>query len=311
MRPAALKEILAYGGRLGITETVVPPGASGTVRQLLRYPGEIAGSGLRPLPDSLLILPPSGQGALAGGWDRAHPPCCLRNISCLALPEQKITASLRQFAQRTMTPLFSSCYDDSLLHSRLLGLLREKAERRIMVHGVLVRVRGLGVLLQGESGVGKTACGLALMGNGNHWVADDAVVLEGRGDAVYGRGHIRTAGRIAVRGRGILRASELLGEERLLAESRLDVSIRLLRSEKNAPAITEGARRDLLGVSLPCGDVTADANPRRTAERVMACLSRLAAGLPGFRTAAEELQRQPANGGANGPECQRRWPVVL
>lgn len=269
MRPVTVKEILTYGERLGITGIVEPPGARGFVRYLLRYAGRESGHGMAPLPHSLLILPPpAAAGDYENGWNRPAPPSLFRNVSCMALAAQGITVFLRQFSERTETPIFSSCYDDSLLHSRLTGLLRERGERRITVHGVLVRVWGLGVLLLGESGIGKTACGLALMANGHRWVADDAVVLEGRGDAVYGRGHRRTGGRIAVRGRGVLRAADLLGTGCLLQETRVDVLVRLVRgSEKNA--VQKGdSFQEMVGVSLPCRDLAADIDPRRMAERV-------------------------------------------
>ena len=291
MRPVTVKEILTYGERLGITEIVEPPGVRGSVRHLLRYAGGESGHGMTPFRHSMLILPRNAaDGAYENGWNGSVPPSLFRNISCLALSAQRITVFLRQFSERTETPIFSSCYDDSLLHSRLTGLLRERGERQVMVHGVLVRVWGLGVLLLGESGIGKTACGLALMGKGNRWVADDAVVLEGRGDAVYGRGHQRTAGRIAVRGRGVLRAADLLGMGRLLQETRVDVLIRLVRgTERNA--VQEGESfQEMVGVSLRCRDLAADVDPRRMAERVTGYVRRLSVKQSGYAAAAEEQQ---------------------
>jgi HPr kinase/phosphorylase len=171
-----------------------------------------------------------------------------------------------------MRSVFATHYDHSLIHSRPAGSLRETGERRVMVHGVLVRVSGRGVLLMGESGIGKTGSGLSLMHSDNRWVADDAVVLEGKGDALYGRGHERTRDWIAVRGRGILRAEELLGGERLLGQTRVDVIIRLIR----ASGTDEDAGRDLFrefaGVSIPCRDLVVDVDPRRTAGLLLHCV---------------------------------------
>jgi HPr kinase/phosphorylase len=291
MRPITVKQILTYGERLGITEIVEPPGVRGSVRHLLRYVGGESGQDMTPFPHSMLILPSAAaEGAYENGWNGTAPPSPFRNISCLALSEQRITVFLRQFSEQTETPIFSSCYDDSLLHSRLTGLLRERGERQVMVHGVLVRVWGLGVLLMGESGIGKTACGLALMGKGHRWVADDAVVLEGRGDAVYGRGHQRTGGRIAVRGRGVLRAAALLGPGRLLHETRVDVLIRLVRgTERNGVQEVESFQ-EMVGVSLRCRDLSADVDPRRVAERVTGYVRRLSVKQSGYAEAAEEQQ---------------------
>jgi serine kinase of HPr protein (carbohydrate metabolism regulator) len=291
MRPVTVKEILTYGERLGITEIVEPHGARGSVHHLLRYTGVESGHGITPFPHSMLILPPAAaHEAYENGWNGSVPPLLFRNISCLALSAQRITVFLRQFSERTETPIFSSFYDDSLLHSRLTGLLRERGERQVMVHGVLVRVLGLGVLLLGESGIGKTACGLALMGKGNRWVADDAVILEGRGDAVFGRGHQRTAGWIAVRGRGILRAAELLGMGRLLQETRVDVLVRLVRgSERNAVQKGESFQ-NIVGVPLRRWDLAADDDPRRVVERVTGYVRRLSVNQSGYAAAGEAQQ---------------------
>ena len=54
----------------------------------------------------------------------------------------------------------------SLLKSRLIGLLREKGGRRIMCHGVLIQLSGQGILITGDSGIGKTACSLELASRG-------------------------------------------------------------------------------------------------------------------------------------------------
>ena len=115
------------------------------------------------------------------------------------------------------------------------------------------------------------------MEQGNRWVADDAVVLQGRGDVVYGRGHRRTAGWIAVRDRGVLRAADLLGTGRILQEIRVDALVRFVRGpepERDAAQESESFQR-MVGVSLPCRDLAADVDSRRAAERVTGYVQRL------------------------------------
>lgn len=275
MRPVTVKEILTYRERLGITEAVEPSGACGSVHHLLRHAGGEYGHGMTPFPHSMLILPPIVvEGAQENGWNGSLPPSLSRNITCLALSAQKIPVHLRLFSEWTGRPIFSSRYDDSLLHSRLTGLLRERGGRQVTLHGVLIRVCGLGVLLLGESGIGKTACGLALIDEGGHWVADDVVVLEGRGDAVYGRGHQRIRGRISVRGRGVLRTRDLLGTGRLLQETRVDTLIRLVRRSKRDEVQEKEYFQEIVRVFLPCRDFTTDSDPRRVAERVRGYIRR-------------------------------------
>jgi HPr kinase/phosphorylase len=279
MRPVTVKEVLACGARLGITQVAGPAGSSRPVKHVFRYPVEENGPIRKATPShAILLFPhaPAGRNFCNGKNGRLSR-VTFRNISCVAVSDQEISNDLQKYSEWTGTPVFASHYDHSLIHSRLIGLLREMGERKVMVHGVLVRVLGRGILLMGESGIGKTESGLSLMHSDNRWVADDAVVLEGKGDALYGRGHERTRDWIAVRGRGILRAEELLGGERLLGQTRVDVIIRLIR----ASGADEDAGRDLFrefaGVSIPCRDFVVDVDPRRTADLLIHCVRELLA----------------------------------
>jgi serine kinase of HPr protein (carbohydrate metabolism regulator) len=150
-----------------------------------------------------------------------------------------------------------------------------RATPPIVVHGVLVQVSGLGVLIMGDSGTGKTACGLELVGRGGLWVADDAVVLERRGGVLYGRGHERTKKWIAVRGRGILAARSLLRAETLLDETRVHLLIRLIRSSAEKGVVRNGETRSFLeiaGMTLSCRRVAAGGPSAKTADEVIGCV---------------------------------------
>lgn len=274
MRPVTVKELLARGERLGITHVAGPAGSSRPVKHVFRYPAEANGRIPKATPPhTILLFPPTAaKRNFFTGQNRRLSHVTFRNISCIAVSDRKIPNDLQGYSEWTGTPVFASRYDHSLIHSRLIGLLREMGERRVMVHGVLVRVLGRGVLLMGESGIGKTASALSLMHSGNRWVADDAVILEGRGDALYGRGHERTRDWIAVRGRGILRAEGLLGGERLLGQTRVDVIIRLIRASGRDEDAGRDVSREFAGVSIPCRDLATDVDPRRMADRLLNCV---------------------------------------
>jgi serine kinase of HPr protein (carbohydrate metabolism regulator) len=103
-------------------------------------------------------------------------------------------------------------------------------------------VSGVGVLMTGDSGIGKTDCGLDLVARGGLWIADDVVVLEARRGALYGRGHERTKGLIAIRGRGILEARSLLGTRALCDQTQVHVVIQFVRYLCRRVAIDGGSR---------------------------------------------------------------------
>jgi hypothetical protein len=274
MRPVTVQELLAHRARLGIIQVAGPAGSPETVKQVLPYPVDKDGRTSKATPPHAILLFPPGAAKrnLLNLQTRPITPAACRNIPCIAVSGRRIPADLRKYSESTGTPVFASCYDLSLIRSRLIGLLREIGERTVMVHGVFVRILGRGVLLMGESGIGKTTIGLSLMHSGNRWVADDAVILEGRGAALYGRGHERSRHWIAVRGRGILRAEELLGRERLLGQTRVDLVVRLIRASGKDDHDGADLFREFVGVSIPCRDLLTNADPRRTADRLLNCV---------------------------------------
>lgn len=274
MRPVTVKQVLTHGARLGITQVAGPAGSSMPVKHLLQCSLEPRGRNPKATPSHAVLLFPTAAAKrnFCKGQHRRLYHGIFRNISCIAISDQEIPHDLQEYSERTGTSVFASRYDPSLIHSRLTGLLREMGERRIMVHGVLIRVLGVGILLMGESGIGKTAAGLSLMQSGNRWVADDAVILEGKGDALYGRGHERTRDWIAVRGRGILRAEELLDGQRLLRQIRVDVIIRLIRAPRGGTDVGADSFCRFAGVSIPCRELVAGVAPPQMADRLLDCV---------------------------------------
>lgn len=113
------------------------------------------------------------------------------------------------------------------------------------IHGALVQVLGLGVLLVGRSGVGKSECALELVQRGHRLVADDVVRLrvdrEGGEERLVGHAPELIRHYMELRGVGLIRVPDLFGAESVLDESRVDLSCRL-------EPWREGARYDRIGL---------------------------------------------------------------
>lgn len=124
------------------------------------------------------------------------------------------------------------------------------------IHGSLVEVRGLGVLILGPSGVGKSECVIELVRRGQRLVADDVVRLRATPDGQHLIGwspeHIRHY--IEVRGLGLLCVADLFGKEATLDECEVAFVVRLAAS---SPGLAfdriglERQRESLLGVEVP------------------------------------------------------------
>ncbi len=128
------------------------------------------------------------------------------------------------------------------------------------IHGALVEVRGLGVLILGPSGVGKSECVIELVRRGQRLVADDVVRLRaipsakpgGKSLVGWSPEHIRHY--IEVRGLGLLCVADLFGREATLDECEVAFIVRLA---EHAPGSSfdriglERRRETLVGVEIP------------------------------------------------------------
>src|SRR6185503_9341884 len=96
-------------------------------------------------------------------------------LSCVVLTRDEPQKALVAAAEATGTPLFVSDNRSSRTINALHALLDERLAPQAKLHGVLVDVFGIGVLLLGKSGIGKSECALELVLRGHRLVADDVV----------------------------------------------------------------------------------------------------------------------------------------
>lgn len=121
-------------------------------------------------------------------------------------------------------------------------------------HGVLVEVLGVGILLLGPSGIGKSECALELVTRGHRMVADDVVKLERRGERLLGRAPKRIRHYTEIRGIGLLFLPDLYGPDAVREEGAVDVVVRLERWREGAEYERVGLERPseaFAGIELP------------------------------------------------------------
>jgi HPr kinase/phosphorylase len=103
-----------------------------------------------------------------------------------------------------------------------------EAPTEASLHGVLVDVSGIGVLLLGESGTGKSECALDLVTRGHRLVADDVVEIWREGThAIVGRGPARIRHHMEIRGLGIINVRDLFGIAAVRDRKRIELVIHL------------------------------------------------------------------------------------
>ncbi|HXF43745.1 MAG TPA: HPr(Ser) kinase/phosphatase [Pyrinomonadaceae bacterium] len=134
------------------------------------------------------------------------------NITCILVSAGRdINPRLLEFADTNRIPVLSTPLPSSEAIKACTQILEVALAPRATVHGVLINVYGIGVLLTGESGVGKSECALDLIGRGHRLIADDAVVFKKVGDKLIGEPSPVTRDHIEIRGLGIINVRELFG----------------------------------------------------------------------------------------------------
>ena len=179
-------------------------------------------------------------------------------LSCVVVTGETNQASqeIIACADATGAPLIGSGERSSVTISALHALLDERLAPRKRLHGVLIDVFGVGLLLMGPSGVGKSECALDLVMRGHRLVADDVVECDYRPPGmVFGCPAKLLRHHLEVRGLGILNIKDLFGVTAIRERKRIDVVVRLV---EEASAEIELDRMGLddrfhavLGVSIP------------------------------------------------------------
>lgn len=121
-------------------------------------------------------------------------------------------------------------------------LLERRLAPATSIHGVLMDVYGLGVLIAGESGVGKSETALELIQRGHRLVADDVVQIRRlHGDLLVGTSSEVLRHHMEIRGLGVIDVARLFGVRAILEEQQIDLLVRL-------EAWVEGVEYDRLGL---------------------------------------------------------------
>ncbi|WP_127836340.1 HPr(Ser) kinase/phosphatase [Clostridium prolinivorans] len=111
--------------------------------------------------------------------------------------------------------------------SKMTNYLDDKLAPETRMHGVLVDVYGIGILITGESGIGKSETALELIKRGHRLVADDAVDIKEIDGILKGRAPYITSGMMEVRGMGIIDVPALYGLSSVLTEKTINMVIYL------------------------------------------------------------------------------------
>ena len=155
---------------------------------------------------------------------------CSSGVSCLIVAKGlDLPPSLSDLCDLHSMPLLRSPEVTSFLIRRITTYLEEVLARETSIHGCLVDVYGVGILLIGASGIGKSECALGLVERGHRLVGDDAVVIRRKiQDAIFGSAADLIKYHMEIRGIGILNIKDLFGVSSIRQSKKIELVIELV-----------------------------------------------------------------------------------
>ncbi|MBX3676011.1 MAG: HPr kinase/phosphorylase [Rhodocyclaceae bacterium] len=179
----------------------------------------------------------------------AHPPAIIVADGC-AVP-----ANVREACDKTDTALFSSPQTAATVIDLLRIWLSRQLAETVELHAVMMDVLGMGVLITGDSGVGKSELALELISRGHGMVADDIVeIARIAPNTLEARCPPMLRDFLEVRGLGVLNIRTVFGETACRRKIKLKLVVNLLRPQKGAAEIDRlplGAEtHEILGVPV-------------------------------------------------------------
>ena len=176
-------------------------------------------------------------------------PCVIitRNINSIS--------ELVELSQEHFLPLIKTSVETAKFITELNVYLEDRLAPSTTVHGVVVDVYGLGVLILGESGIGKSECALELLKRGHMLIADDVIEIKLKpGEILTATGIELVKHHIEVRGLGIIDIKQIFGIGSILDKTTLELVVKLAEWKADIEYDRSGMEErtvNILGVTLP------------------------------------------------------------
>jgi HPr kinase/phosphorylase len=176
-------------------------------------------------------------------------------ISCFVVTKGlRPPAELLRAAERRGIPVLTTPAESTPFIKALSAFLEERLAHRLHLHSVLLDVFGLGVLIVGESGIGKSECALDLIDRGHRLIADDVVEIKRIADGLIGSSPELTRYHMELRGLGVLNIKDLYGVSSVRMSQRVELVVSLERWEAGREYDRLGLRDEkfaILGLEVP------------------------------------------------------------
>jgi HPr kinase/phosphorylase len=238
---------------------------------------------------------------------------CGRDIAAFVITNRNDPpAPLRREAARARVPLLRTSLTTGIFIQRVARFLEDRLTETTTVHGVLTDVFGVGILLLGKSGIGKSECALELVMKGHRLVADDVVNIRKKAPAsLYGFGSDLIKYHMEIRGLGIINIKDLFGVTSVRDQKMIELVIEIVewnpKQEYERLGIDQQTY-EILGVKIPI--IQLPVRPGRSLTTVIEVAARNhLLKLKGFYSAKEfqaKLTRQLLWGDKNREKSRKK-----
>ncbi len=179
----------------------------------------------------------------------SYDPVCI-----IVSSGEKVPDLLIEKAQEKGIPLFSTKISTTRFSSMLLNYLEEKLAPVKTIHGVLVDIYGIGVLITGESGIGKSETAIELVKRGHRLVADDIIELRKVGEMrLTGMAPENSRYFLEMRGIGIINVKNLFGAGAVKNSSPINLVTRLehwKKGEEYERLGLDSSKTEIMGIGV-------------------------------------------------------------
>jgi len=181
---------------------------------------------------------------------------CSFPISCFIVTKGLLPPRfLLEYAEESGIPVFNTQHQSSTFISLITKFLEERLLPTTHMHGVLMDVLGVGILLSGKSGIGKSECALDLVIRGHRLVADDMVFIKKKMPAaLVGQSEDSIQHLMEIRGLGIINIKDLYGVSSIREKKIIDMQLELVEWDPQQEYDRLGVddrHVTILGVDIP------------------------------------------------------------
>ena len=179
-----------------------------------------------------------------------------RRIPCIVVSRNLApTRVMLQIANECKVPLLRSTLESQEFTTSAVLLLEEKFAPRTTEHGTMMDVKGIGTLIRGGSGIGKSECALGLIEKGYSLVADDLVYIKLLKEAgLMARSSDLNRGYMECRGLGIINIVDIFGIRAIRLEKRIDLVVSFIEWRQGMEEERTGLDQsfyEILGTAVP------------------------------------------------------------